>query len=366
MRNDLQAINNSRTRLANDIARARTQTDNQLALKRQLDDQIELIELEIEITEQLIAAYDLEMELKRQELYEKEADYERQYEAFLNFLKISYEYGTASYLEILFGSRSFGDFLTRLDIIGWLIEYDRGRFRQLRNTKAGLENWRDALEEVVDVQAEYRERLAARTLEFEEKATEAQDMILRLESERATFEALLVEADRARTATNETIARAQRELEARQAAMRQHDGAEMLWPVDPQQHTHSRGVSWTAVSSDFGNRPHPILNRQEFHTGIDIPARNGSPVFASADGIVTVSTFCRGYGNYVVIYHGSGVSTLYSHNSRNLVAVGDEVKRGDRIANIGTTGLSTGFHLHFEVRVNNQWVDPLPYLGLRR
>lgn len=126
----------------------------------------------------------------------------------------------------------------------------------------------------------------------------------------------------------------------------------MMWPTD--------GGS---ISSGYGNRIHPIYKEEKMHTGIDIGGIGyDAPVYASADGIVITAGWLGGYGNTVIIDHGNGISTLYGHNSKLTVKVGQEVKRGDLIAKSGSTGVSTGFHIHFEVRVNGKTVNPLEWL----
>ena len=128
----------------------------------------------------------------------------------------------------------------------------------------------------------------------------------------------------------------------------------MAWPV---------AKSGTYITSDYGMREHPIQGVIKKHTGIDIGnAGFGAPVIAAADGVVTMAVYDRGYGNCVIINHGNGISTLYGHGQAILTEVGKEVKKGDLIMEVGSTGNSTGPHLHFEVRVNGSCVDPMPFL----
>ncbi|MFQ3574410.1 MAG: M23 family metallopeptidase [Thermodesulfovibrionales bacterium] len=123
-----------------------------------------------------------------------------------------------------------------------------------------------------------------------------------------------------------------------------------VWPVEGR------------VTSHFGSRANPITGRDEIHTGIDISAPSGSNVIATADGIVSFSGWSAGNGNLVVIEHGMGFTTLYAHNSKNLVPEGQRVKRGDKIALVGSTGNTTGPHLHYEVWYKGKAVDPMKYL----
>jgi murein DD-endopeptidase MepM/ murein hydrolase activator NlpD len=117
------------------------------------------------------------------------------------------------------------------------------------------------------------------------------------------------------------------------------------------------------ISSPYGKRKHPMNGTEEFHTGMDISAGSGSPVSATADGIVSFSGWSGGNGYLVVLEHGHGFSTFYAHNKKNVVEVGQKVKRGDVIGYIGTTGSSTGPHVHYEIWKNGKHVNPQQYIG---
>ena len=129
----------------------------------------------------------------------------------------------------------------------------------------------------------------------------------------------------------------------------------MIWPV---------GVEGTRITSNYGTRLHPIQGVYKFHSGLDIGnAGYGAPALAAEDGVVTYAGWMGGYGNCVMISHGNGISTLYGHGQTIITEVGAEVKQGDVIMLVGSTGNSTGPHLHFEVRLNGTAVNPLPYLN---
>ena len=132
----------------------------------------------------------------------------------------------------------------------------------------------------------------------------------------------------------------------------QYIGGEMAWPVP----------GYTRITSNYGMRTHPITGIYKLHTGVDLGAPMGANFIAANDGVVTKAGYNGAYGNMVIIDHGGGISTLYAHGSEILVTVGQTVKKGDNILKVGSTGYSTGAHAHFEVRVNGQPVNPLPYI----
>ena len=132
----------------------------------------------------------------------------------------------------------------------------------------------------------------------------------------------------------------------------QYIGGEMAWPVP----------GYTRITSNYGMRTHPITGIYKLHTGVDIGAPMGANFVASNDGIVTKAEYNGAYGNMIIIDHGGGISTLYAHGSEILVTVGQKVKKGESVLKVGSTGYSTGAHAHFEVRVNGQEVNPLPYI----
>ncbi len=271
-------------------------------------------------------------------------------------LRAMYISGPADYLEVLFSSTDFADFVTRFEYVEILAKHDAQRLDEARadvavieakmaevaRRKAKLQKERDDLAKV-QAQVKVQEaNLAARVREREA-------ILARVQRERARYEQALDELEE----MSRELERAIRDLQAREAkagrAIPRWTG-KFIMPVKGR------------ISSDFGMRFHPILKKSRFHSGIDIAVPSGTPVLAVADGVVIYSGWISGYGYTVIIDHGGGLSTLYGHNSSLLVNSGQAVLQGDRIAKSGSTGLSTGPHVHFEVRDQGTPVSPWQWL----
>jgi len=320
-----------------------------------------LISDELERTNELLAQTEIE-------LADAEVKYEAQYTALKERVRYMYENGDIGYLEMLFSVESFADFLNRLEYISCIVEYDQNMERNLLETErtisakldevttkqseisvlsAQLERKKHALEETeaektakVHLLMEDEKNALQTAKDFEDANAQVAAQIRKIEAEQAAAEA----AKRAAAAKANAAANA--------ASTVSYNG-KFLWPVPG----HSR------ISSGYQWRTSPISGKREFHTGIDIPAPRGTNMIAADAGTVITAGWVNGYGNTVVISHGGGVSTLYGHADSLLVSVGQEVARGQVIARVGSTGWSTGPHLHFQVMENGGPVTPRKYLN---
>lgn len=258
-----------------------------------------------------------------------------------------YKNGQISYIDVLFGARDFSDFMTRMDLLKRIIKFDYDLIVKIKEERAAILARRAELEQ---------DKLA-----IERLAAEAEDKRNEVEVKTANKQELLDSAvndrDMAERAYQELLAAsAQVEAMIRQSMYRPPSGSggmysgRMIWPI------------YGEVTSEFGWRTHPIFGTSKYHSGMDIAGDYGLPVVAAASGVVIHAGWISGYGNTVIIDHGGSVSTLYGHNDSLAVFEGQSVSQGQLIAYCGSTGYSTGPHVHFEVRENGSPVSPYNYL----
>lgn len=287
----------------------------------------------------------------KQKLTIAEEEYNQKEELLRERLVAMYEDGETQYLDILLSSRNIVEFISGYYLINEFVEYDNTLMKEVAERRDDIEITKTKLEKeeteiklikakreqttvvlqnTITLQESYAKKLSKQEQELKNKITE-------YKQEQARIEALIQQATN--SSNNLDI---------------QYTGGEMLWPV---------AISGTVITSTYGVREHPIQGVIKEHSGLDIGnATYGSPVVAAADGVVTYAGWLGGYGNCVMINHGNGLVTLYGHGQKIITELHKEVKKGDLIMEVGSTGNSTGPHLHFEVRVNGSCVNPLNYV----
>ena len=277
-------------------------------------------------------------------------NYEEKSDLLAKRLVAIYEAGDTQYLDVLLNSKSITDFISKYYIVQEIAEYDSILINQIEEEKNNIEQTRQKLE---------NEQSEIRILKSRSEQTSV--VLSNMKTLQQSYIKQLSEGEKVLQEQITAFKREQAEIEAQILlatnnidADIQYTGGEMLWPV---------AISGTAITSGYGVREHPIQGIVKEHTGIDIGNTPlGAPVVAAADGIVTYAGWLGGYGNCVMINHGDGVVTLYGHGNKILTSVNTEVKQGDVIMEVGSTGNSTGPHLHFEVRVNGNYTNPLSYV----
>lgn len=337
-------LENSKTNLANYIT--------------ELDTKLEEIQTKINELKTMISEKEEEIKVKTEELDEAVAVQEAQYEAMKKRIKFMYEKGDSLYLELVFGSESFGEMLNKADYIESLSAYDRKMLDEYVSYAEYVSLCKESLEEektvldaakksVEEEEASLNELIAAKEQEINAVSSDIKNK----EAAIAEYEADIASQNETITALEKAVAEERKRLASEQG--RKYDGGIFAWPAP----------SYTRISDEYGNRMHPTLGIQKFHNGLDMAAPGGSPILAAYNGKVVAADYSSSMGNYIMIDHGDSLYTIYMHASALYVSKGTEVSKGDKIAAVGSTGRSTGNHLHFSVRLNGNYVNPRNYLG---
>ena len=356
LRQDASDLDAQKAEIQAQLAAVQDNKDQALEQKRLLEEQIEVIQAEIDNMDAQILAYDELISQKNAELEQTEAQEQEQYELFCRRVRAMEEQGEISYWSVLFSSTDFSDLLDNYMMIEEIIAYDNSVIEALQALQDQVEQERAEVEEARAAQEAARQERQAAQDELEAQEAQVDQVIAEISSQEDQLESMEAELQRAAASVDAQIRELERQMSAQISNVQSESG--FLWPLD---------ASINTLSSLYGSRQDPITGRPGNHTGIDIPAARGTPIYASKSGVVTTSVYGSGsswsYGNYVVVSHSDGTSTLYAHMSSRAVSEGQTVSQGDVVGYVGTTGRSTGNHLHFEIRVNGSRTDPLNYFS---
>ena len=327
--------------------------EDQAAAQQQrqiLTQQLNAINAEIANIDAQIAWYDGEISKKEAERVEAEAREAEQYELFCQRVRAMEEEGSVSYWSILFNADSFSDLLDRIADVDSVMDYDNAVMDELIATREELERLQAELESARAEEQAARDQQEVKKKEQQAKVAEAQKLLDQINADVAEVNRQLDAEEAGAAEIQAQIAKKQKQLEEERRKNNITISSESgyLWPLP----------GYYRLTSQFGYRIHPITGKAHSHTGIDVPAPGGTPILAAKSGQVVTSAKHYSYGNYVVIDHGNGNSTLYAHMRSRAVSEGQMVKQGQVIGYVGTTGSSTGNHLHLEVRDNYTRVDP--------
>lgn len=315
-------------------------------------------------TEALIAEYEKQIADKEEqiaavsdEITVMEGEMADTKEKFLTLIRVQYENGEPSMLEAIYDSDGLSDMLSRMEYMGSIMEYNTtlldkytAEKEALDVKKADCEAQLVSLNEDKAAKEEYNNSLVAIDADLKQQSKTQKALLSSISAEEDALQSEYDALSAAEEAESARLEKLLRQLAAESKG--EYVGGKMGWPVS---------TSIKRISSYYGWRTYYYRGRQitDFHRGIDIPAAVGTDIYAVQSGEVILSTWHSSYGNYCIVDHGGGISTLYAHCSKLLVKVGDKVQQGDHIAEMGSTGQSTGSHLHFEVRVNGQHQDPI-------
>ena len=327
------------------IKEAETAKEDVVAQSEQLEREIDILQTEIFAIDDIIASSDEQIATKEAEIAIIEGEIAAQDEDFKECLRAMEETSAVSYLEILFTSESLSELLVNIETINEITAYDMAVIDEMTNLRDEVIQAKEVIQLHRDEQQVARNIATEKQGELELKIAEKEELALSLDSDIENYKKLYEEARR-------------QEEELKASLEYSSQGSEYLgtgefcWPAP----------SYTRLSSPYGYRIHPVYKTKKFHSGVDLAAPGGSNILAADGGKVISAGWNGGYGNCVVVDHGNGVSTLYAHASKLCVSKGQTVERGSVIAKVGTTGTSTGNHLHFEVLINGKTTDPMAYI----
>ena len=346
-KNEIQSqIDESSSKL-NDVNNELTESLQKI---QKLDESINETSENLEKLNNEISEKEKEISKIQKELEETTKKYNEQKNLLDARIVEMYETGNTSYLDVILKSNSILDFISSYYLITELAAYDtdllelvNNQIKQIDETKqnldeekAGLEKEKSnqqktqiALENTKLLRQNYIEKLSQEEQEIQAKIDEYNNQINAIEAEIKSLAKVITFGD-------------------------EYKGGTMQWPIN----------GHYTITSNYGMRVHPITGIYKLHTGVDISATIGDDFTAMADGIVVKAEYNAAYGNMVIIDHGGGVQTLYAHGSQIIAQVGQEVKAGDVVLKVGSTGYSTGPHAHFEIRVNGETVNPLDYVSI--
>lgn len=340
-----------------DLETQKTNLKNYVA---QLDKNLSQIEQNIAELKSKITAKEEEITRTREELDAALEKEENQKDAMISRIRLMYEKGDSYILDMMLKAESFSDFLNRADFVELVMAYDRQQWKDFMENRKYIELCKEELEAEKAILDE-----AKAGVEQEQSNMEA--LIDQKNRDITAYETDISNKEQAIKEYKQSIADQDAEIAALEAAIAAekkkileasgtvltYDGGTFKFPL----------ASYTRISDDYGNRIHPTLGIEQFHNGVDFAAPKGTAIYAAYDGQVVAATYSNTMGNYVMIDHGGGLYTIYMHASALYVSKDDVVVRGETIAAVGSTGRSTGNHLHFSVRKDGAYTSPWNYLS---
>ena len=379
LNNRLAEIKSQKAEIEAQLAEYEKQKDNYAGQIGTLNNKINLTEQEIDATQEAIDALTDSIEETKANLKQAEKELADKQELFETRIRVMYENGDTSYMEVVLNSESFGDMLDNIEIVSQIMDYDKGVVAEYTAIRDSIQEMEESLEADRKQQKEYKESLEAEKEGLGADRADLQAMLAKIENDSEYAQKVSDQlADEQDEISNEIAELSRKEAEAaarkRAAASSSSSSSSSRGSSSSSSSSnYSSGGSgsliwpcptYTYISSEFGGRVSPITGKwQGGHKGMDIASGKGNPVIAAASGTVVKSYLSSSYGNYIVISHGGGLMTAYAHMTRRLVSVGDTVAAGQQIGTVGSTGNSTGNHLHFEVYENGTAVNPRNYVS---
>ena len=345
---DITAEKNAVQKQLNAIRGDKSKAKQQIEL---LQNQILLTEHEITTCQRLLDRYDLDIQSREEELSSLEAEEKQRYAEFCAHVRWMEETGSISYLSILFEAGSFAELLDRTTLISDVMEYSNRIIDNLKAVQQDVTAVKAELQVARDEQQAVQEDLLNQQAELEDQRAEANKLYDQIAENEAELAAQAKALAAEETKIQQQLKKAEQQYAAQLAALQ--NSGQWYWPLPGR----------NLLSSLFGARKDPFTGKASNHTGVDVPALSGEKICAAQGGVVTyveTNRYASSYGYYVIVSHGNGKSTLYAHmKTAAIVKAGQTVKKGQVIGYVGTTGRSTGNHLHFEYRINGTRADAL-------
>lgn len=312
-----------------------------------LNDRIFKYEVEIAVLDGEIGELNDKISVVQEKFDEVEETYNERKEILANRIIAQYEEGDVVYLDFLLNSKGLVDFISNYYVIGEIIEYDKELIQTCEKQKQEIAVIKEELDSYKAELKEKKDEQEKSAIVLSNVKVIKDNQVANLTEEEMDLQSQIDEyQEETRKIEVELLMILTRNLGG------DYTGGALAWPVP----------GYMSITSEYGMRIHPISGIYKMHTGIDVAAPKGAYFIAANDGTVVKSVYSSSYGNMVVIDHGGGLSTLYAHGSERLVEEGDQVVKGEPVLIVGSTGISTGPHAHFEVRVNGSWTEPLEYI----
>lgn len=319
----------------------------------ELNDSITDYEAQYSDLENQITTLENQIKNGSAQIQEIQEEYDRKEKILKRRTVALYEAGETTYLDFLLTSKSIVEFLSNYFIISEIIEYDNNLLEELDYKRTKLEEAKQKQEEQEKELRVAKNKINSTNILLNNTKILKENYMLKLTDEEKALQEQIAQYKEEQADLERKILAS---INWTGTMSIKFTGGVMVWPI---------AMEGTYITSGYGNRLHPIQGVYKNHAGIDISGSNvnGAPVVAAADGVVTYAGWIGGYGNCIIINHGSGIVSLYGHGSETVATVGQVVKQGDIIMKVGSTGNSTGPHVHFEIRKNGEVVDPIPYLN---
>ncbi len=358
---ELEGLISQNAQEIEDIVAQKDAVDQQINL---LYEQLENVNAQIRHYADLVAIEQEALDLAQEKL-------DALNEAYIDRIRAMEEAGRISYWSILLSSDSFADFLDRVNMIREIAKADQRRLDQLKAAAKEVEAHKDALAAEKKLHEQSRKELLVTQQVLDDKRVQADDLLRQLVAKGEEYEQLLEEAEERENQLLEDIA--QKENEFDEAKYQEWLATQKPVTGGTTGGTTAGGtvntsgwmtpVPYYTLTSPFGMRDHPILGYPRMHNGVDLACAAGTPIYAAKDGVVSIAAWSDTAGNYVMLDHDGGYSSVYMHMTRYTVSPGQYVAQGEIIGYVGNTGLSKGNHLHFGISLNGTYVNPMEYIG---